>query len=379
MKIAIGFISSALLLAGCSSYSIDTASMNRETPILSTSSISPLLKCVAGNVIQAHRENGAYNVASNPQGIKRLLVIIDDDQFEDGTVRKGAANDGPLADSNHAQMKAILNRWIPSYILTLPAREIPVLRRNSVKGSAITPFGTLESNAYQTLGQQYSVDNIVYFSGAFTKLDDDPHPLDKGRGTHAKLDGDTGIAFSRGKAEREAVVGLSASLGHVGTNTILSSTMIEARMHNTSSEIKFSLVPGDANIALTKKIIISEGVQGTQQMLLEAAALWFVGLAYPQEAGLAQCLTAANPEDMLKRLESWHALKHKERIALIQNLLSEADILKQGYEKGKLDDLTRQAIREYDQTYGLFHTPHIENNLDNLYLHLSSLNQSLKD
>jgi hypothetical protein len=341
--------------------------------------MSPLLKCVAGNVIQAYREKGAYHANNNPQGIKRLLVIIDDDQFEDGTVRKGAASDGPLADSNHDQMKAILNRWIPSYILTLPAREIPILRRNSVKGSAITSFGTLESTTYQALGQQYGVDNIVYFSGAFTKLDDDPHPLDKGQGTHAKLDSDIGIAFSRGKAEREAVVGLSASLGHVGTNTILSSTMIEARMHNTSSEIKFSVVPGDANIALTRKIILSEGVQGTQQMLLEAAALWFVGLAYPQDAGLAQCLTAANPEDMLKRMKSWHVLKQKERIALIQGLLSDAKILTQGYEEGKLDDMTRQAIRAYDQKYNLFHTPHIETSLDNLYLHLSSLNQNSKN
>lgn len=374
MKRSLLALSIALAVSGCATTStFSTTPLNKETPMMSSSSMTPLLKCVADNVIKAHQESGAYS-AQNPEGIQRLLVVVERDQFADGTVRREAAYDGPLADDNQSQMKAILNRWIPSYILTLPAREVPVLRRNGVKGSAISRFGNLEADAYMALAKQYNVDNVVYFSGSFTKLDNETPLLDKGWGSHGKIDGDLGLAFSKGRATRESVVGLSVSLGHVGTNTVISSTMIEARMHKQSNEVKLSMVPGDANVALSKKVIVSEGVQGTQQMLLEAAALWFVGLAYPNDAGLAACLNSdRNPLDLLSSYERWKAASKRVQIAELQTLLTTKGMLTGEYTSGVMDDVTKEAIRAYDLKHGLFHTPHIEGNLDSLYVHLIAL------
>ncbi len=366
-----------VLLNACSSTVALNSALNSEPPMLSISSMTPLLKCAADNVVQAHKEQQACDCdeEKKPKSISRLLVVIDNDQFADGTVRKNSASDGPLADSNQAQMKAILNRWIPSYILTIPAREIPLLRRNGVKGSSVTNFGTLDADTYKALQSQYSVDNIVYFSGAFTKLDNDTPVLDQGFGSHIKNDGTIGAAFSKGRAERETVLGLSTSLGHVGTNTLLSSTMIEARMHRSSNEIKFSLAPGEANLALSKKIIVSEGVQGTQQMLLEAAALWFIGLAYPQQAKLSQCLAEpGHPNRMLGELEQWQGLSETQQIARVQSLLKQQGQLKAEYQQGVMDGNTLLAIRKYATANSLFYTPHTAKSLDSLYLHLSRLN-----
>ena len=374
------FLGLLTLLTGCSSHIALNSSLNSEPPVLSISSMTPLLKCAADNVVQAYKAQQLCSACAEAkqaqaQRISRLLVVIDNDQFIDGTVRKNSAADGPLADSNQAQMKAILNRWIPSAILTIPAREIPLLRRNGVKGSSVTNFGTLDAETYKALQAQYSVDNIVYFSGAFTKLDNDTPLIDQGYGSHIKNDGTIGAALSKGEAKRETVLGLSTSLGHVGTNTLLSSTMIEARMHRTSNEIKFSLAPGEGNIALSKKIIVSEGVQGTQQMLLEAAALWFIGLAYPQQAKLNQCLGApAHPERMLSALAQWEAFSPWEQIDHVQGLLRQQGFLDSAYLRGNMDEPTQKAIREYSTAKGLFHTPHTTESLENLYLHLSRLN-----
>ena len=372
------FFGCLVFLTSCSSSVSLTRTLNSEPPTLSISTMTPLLKCAADNVIQAYKAQQACNTCTEgnkPPAISRLLVVIDSDQFADGTIRKNSAADGPLADSNQVQMKAILNRWIPSYILTIPAREVPLLRRNGVKGSSVTNFGTLDAETYKALQAQYSADNIVYFSGAFTKLDNDTPLTDQGYGSHIKNDGTTGAAFSKGSAERESVLGLSISLGHVGTNTLLSSTMIEARMHRSSNEIKFSLAPGEANIALSRKIIVSEGVQGTQQMLLEAAALWFIGLAYPQQAKLSQCLgTPGHPGPMLAGLKQWQALSEVQQIAQIQALLRQQGLLKTAYPQGVMDEQTLRALRQYATANGLFYTPHTAKSLDNLYLHLSRLN-----
>jgi hypothetical protein len=224
------------------------------------------------------------------------------------------------------------------------------------------------------LSQQYNADNIVYLSGSFNRLDNETPQVDAGQGTHIKEDGDLGVAFSTGKAKQESIVGLSTSIGHVGTNTELSSTLIEARMQKTSGEIKFSMVPGDTNIALSKKIILAEGVHGTQQMLLEAAALWFIGLAYADEANLNSCMgTNSDPTHVIKQQNDWSTLKEKEKITRIQQLLERADQLAAGdYQSGVLDAPTKKAIRAYEATHGLFYTPHLQSNLDRLYLHLTA-------
>lgn len=371
MKTAI-FLSTLVVISGCSSNAFSTKTINEETPVVSYSNMTPLLQCVANNVVAAYQAKGAFNSQTNPNGVKKLLVIIDEDQFGDGTVRKEASSDGPLADNNQVQMKAIINRWIPNSIIALPSREIPLLRRNGIKGSAITQLGTLAPEGYVALSRQYSADNVVYFSGSFTKLDNETPQIDQGYGAQAKNDGDVGIAFSTGEAEQESIVGLSAAVGHVGTNTEIGSTLIEARMHKTSGEIKFSIVPGDTNLALSKKVIIAEGVQGTQQMLLETAALWFMGMAYPDDAQLDQCLGSNHdPATVIEQQNAWGKLKQSEKIARIQALLQQTGKLADGYEKGKLDIKTKQAIRAYEIAHGLFYTPHTDTNLDRLYLHLN--------
>lgn len=365
--------SSLCVLVGCTSTIFNAKTVNEETPTLSLSNMTPLLQCTANNIIHAYQSKGAYNPQSNPNGVKKILVVVDEDQFTDGTVRKEASNDGPLADNNQAQMKAIINRWIPSQIVTLPTREIPLLRRNGIKGSSITPFGTLDPNGYVALSRQYAVDNMVYFSGSFTKLDNETPQLDSGYGTHLKNDGDIGTAFSFGDAEQESVVGLSASVGHIGTNTEIGSTLIEARMHKSSGEIKFSIVPGDTNVALSKKVILAEGVQSTQQMLLETAALWLLGMAYPNEAQITHCLGSdSDPAQVIQQQETWGKLKPKEKIQRIQQLLVEQGYLKAGYENGVVDIKTEQAIRAYETAHDLFHTPHTDHNFDHLYLYLNA-------
>ncbi len=367
-------VSLLLLAGGCSNTTLSTKTLNEETPVVAVSNMTPLLQCVANNVIEAYGSKGAYHSQSNPAGVKKMLVVIEEDQFGDGTVRKEAANDGPLADNNQAQMKAIINRLLPSHIVALPSREIPLLRRNSLKSSAITAFGTLDPTQYLALSQQYRADNIVYLSGSFNRLDNETPQVDAGHGTHIKEDGDLGVAFSTGKAKQESIVGLSTSIGHVGTNTELSSTLIEARMQKTSGEIKFSMVPGDTNVALSKKVILAEGVQGTQHMLLEAAALWFIGLAYAEEANLDGCMgTASDPAYLVNQQKDWGTLKEKEKITRIQQLLEQAEQLAAGgYQSGVLDAPTRKAIRAYEAAHGLFYTPHLQSNLDRLYLQLSA-------
>lgn len=362
-----------LLLGGCSNTTHTTKTLNDEAPMLAMSNMTPLLECAANNVVSAYNRKGAYHSQTNPAGVKKMLVVIEENQFGDGTIRKQAANDGALADENHAQMKAIINRLIPSHIIAIPSREIPLLRRNSLNSSAITAYGTLDAANYTMLSQQYQADSILYFSGSFNRLDSDTPQVDQGHGSHIKGNGNIGTAFSTGKAKQEALVGLSTSIGHAGTNTELSSTLIEARMRKTSSEIKFSIVPGDANIALSKKTILAEGIHGTQQMLLEAAALWFIGLAYQNEAQMESCIgTNSDPAHLIAQQQTWGTLNEKAKIALIQQLLGQAGYLTNGYKKGRLDNKTKQAMRAYETAHDLFYTPHLQSTLDRLYLHLSA-------
>lgn len=363
----------SLLISGCSHTTHIASSINSETPAVSMSTMTPLLACAANNIVTAYQQYGAFHPKTNPKGLKRMLVVIDKSEFSDGTVRKLAASDGPLADENQAQMKAILNRWLPYNIISIPSREVPILRRHGVKGSAISRLGTLPANDAKALREGYKVDTVVYFSGAFTKLDNDIPLLDDGIGKHLKVKGSLGLAASTGQAKRTAILGLSASVGHVDTNIALTSTLIEARIHRSSGEIKFSVVPGDVNFSMSKKLIISEGVQGTQQMLLEAAALWFIGQSYPEYANLGQCFNkkATHPMDVITHTDTWEKMKPEQRITWLQTALQQRGYLTPDrYQQGVLDQPTQQAMRRYAIKHKRYYVPYSEKSLAKLYQHL---------
>lgn len=377
------------ITVGCSNLQVKTPSLSTETPVMTMSNMTPLLNCVGLNLQQTVQRKGSYlsklmelrktgDYESLPERkgrVGRYLVVINQNDFMDGTVRRAAAVDGKLSDVSSLQLKAIFARWFPNSAIVVTANDIPILRTFGLPGSLFTNFGTLLNKHYEDLKKVYNVDDVYLLSGSFSKLDGDFPVNDSGYGLLAGSKGSSAIGeLEFGRSKNTNVLGLNVILGRVNTNEAIASTLVEARIHRSSAEIKFKILPGEASGSVSRKVVLSEGIHGAQHMLLEAAAMWFVSILFNQDVNLESCFTSpkANPAILNKNVAKWDSLSELEKVSEIQAILLEKGFLSNEYESGELDEPTITAIRKYELSEQIYEAPHLGINLDDLYIRLKT-------
>ncbi|NJO17491.1 MAG: hypothetical protein HC877_17630 [Thioploca sp.] len=361
-----------LTISACSSVTYTPPPIPTETPVMSMTSITPLLRCGCNNLRKAIQRKVNQN-----ERLRRFLVVITPSDFLDGTVKNGSISDGKFFDVGYLQLKAIFTSWFPRDAVVITVDDIPFLSPFGHTGSIVLGVGGIKRERYEYLKKVYKVDDIYRLTGSFYKMDGEIPLKDSGYAVTAESKGtDASGGVSFGNARNTNVVGMNVILGRIDTNEAIASTIIEARVNKRSTELQFKFnwleeVSRFTGGSFSKKFVLAEGIHGAQHSLLEAAALWFMGMSFGQDARLNVCLNSPSSDPMViaEHAAKLAGLSTSEKIIKIQEMLVKKELLpSEEYEAGKLDQATKKAIRQLEINENRYETPHIEKTLDALYL-----------
>lgn len=333
-----------VLLSACGTLDRRVVNSTLDIPKINKSNMTPALTCV-------------NEFLSTKNSVPPTLAIVED--FSDGTIRPRSYSDGELTDSGKEIFKHALSSTIDSKYLRVPYNDISGF-------NSVNDYGLSKVNP-STLAEVYRVKNIFRIKGKFTKLDKSP-TFNDGRAVNlSNSNSDHGnIRFGKSKDSRN--LSLTVFLA-TSQNTIIDSATIDITIRKTANDHTATLNISDVSGGYSYNRTVSESLHNGQQLLIEAAAYWFVSRIFPNNYSSCMYNSLSSPKNIGKRMKDWEDSTSSEKIRKIQSMLFKGDLLDKKDITSELDENTYKAIAKFEKiTETSF--PHNRYNLDHLYLAL---------